>query len=153
MSKIGATPSQTSTTQLFRLGERFIDYNGYEYMYTKASAAIGLYDVAFIKSTYKSAALTDTFAKSGGNLGAASLVAFAADEYGWLLLRGQGIIKVKASCAANVQLYTTATAGSLDDATASTSQLQVQGIILTSAEAASSANAVLTFPLVRRLEI
>lgn len=150
---IGVNPSATSTTALYRLGDTFRDHRGYEYIYVKASAAIGLYDVCQVKSTYSAMPITDTLAKSAGFIGCATAVAFAADEYGWLLTRGQGTIKVKTACAANVPLFTTSTAGSLDDATASTSMVQIQGIILTSAEAASSANAVISFPVAKRQEV
>ena len=150
---IGVNPAAVSSSALYRLGDTFRDYRGYEYIYVKASAAIGLYDVAFVKSTYSAMPLTDTLAKSAGFIGAATVVAFAVDEYGWLLTRGQGTIKVKTACAANVPLFTTATAGSLDDATASTSMLQIQGIILTSAEAASAANAVINSPIAKRQEV
>ena len=52
-----------------------------------------------------------------------------------------------ASCAADTQLFSTATAGSLDDA--STSQTAVNGIVLTTARGgtAGSAPGLMTWPM------
>jgi hypothetical protein len=49
-------------------------------------------------------------------------------------------MNVLASCAANVRLNTTATAGSLDD-DGTAGSMQVQGIYLTAARAASNGSA------------
>jgi len=48
-----------------------------------------------------------------------------ASTFGWFQIRGKGSAKLAASCADNAQLYTTATAGVVDDATAG--QYQIYG--------------------------
>jgi len=110
-----------------------------------------------VNSINAAAPITDTLAKSAGSVAFATQVAFAADEYGWVQRTGPlDQLRVAASCAANTQLFTTATAGVLDDATASTSQLQVQGVIAASAGTAggvSLVTGVAAYPVIRRIEI
>ena len=63
----------------------------------------------------------------------------SANNYGWFYTEGRRdcVVKVAAGCQPNVPLYTTATAGVVDDATVSTAGL-MNIRILTSASAASS---------------
>lgn len=153
MTMIGYNLAATTTSATHAVGERFRDEStGKEYIYVKGSAAISQYNAVWVKSTYSAAPLSDTLAKSGG-IFAVAPIAFAANDYGWVQTEGKCTVSVLSACAANKQLFTSATAGALDDATNSTSQLQVQGIVLTSAESASAAPAVLHNPVIRRLEI
>lgn len=71
---------------------------------------------------------------------------------GWFLLHGSPAIRVGDSCAKNVQLYTTATAGVLDDAVGTGSQFPIRGVFLISTvgtatgSVISSAEAQASFP-------
>jgi hypothetical protein len=66
-------------------------------------------------------------------------IAFASGAFGWALVGpGNGVVSVLANCAIDVLLYSTATAGSLDDASASAKV--VVGIKLTTANGGSTAN-------------
>jgi hypothetical protein len=67
-------------------------------------------------------------------------VAFADNDYGWVLRKGQGTVLVLASCAADVGLYTSASAGYLDDATASLTL--ISGIVLTASRGTTAGSAL-----------
>ncbi len=66
--------------------------------------------------------------------------AIAASSYGWVQVKGVCNVQVAASCAANVRLNTTATAGQLDD-DGTAGSLTCDGIVLTTARAASAGTA------------
>lgn len=150
---IGFSASQVDTAftngKTFAPGNRVQDYNGKVYVYVKASSAIAQYDVVQYDETYTTtvAPVSTSNAKRGNKIGVAP-VAIASGSYGWVQVYGPCTMNVKASCAANVRLDTTATAGSPDDDGASGS-IQLEGIYLTAARTASdgSAAGILNFPI------
>jgi len=115
-------------------------------VYAKANASTGV--GSFVQIAPASAAASVSVVAtlvSTGNLNSApgafafSQSSIAAASYGWFYTEGRRAVKVKvaAGCAPLVPLYTTGTAGVLDDATVSTGR--IQGVrILTSASAASA---------------
>lgn len=134
----------------FGLGDRNTDSSGNDWIFVKASAAIAQYDVVTVDSTYSTTVAPLSTSNDGrGNIVGVAPVAFASGDYGWLQVKGPCTMNVLASCAANVRLNTTATAGSLDDDGTATS-MQVQGIYLTAARAASNGSApgILNYPFV-----
>ena len=74
------------------------------------------------------------------------VTAVTSGEYAWVQLTGTCTINVLASAAANVILYSSATAGSLDDT--ATSHTRVDGIKLSTARGgtAGSAPAIASYP-------
>jgi hypothetical protein len=147
---IGGLPTATSTDAKFGLGDRMEDGAGKIWVYVKASAAIVLYDVVTFDETYSTvvAPVTTTNGARGDQIGVAA-VAFASSDYGWLQIYGPCTMNVKASCAANVRVNTTATAGSPDDDGTSTTKT-IDGIYLTAARGGTdgSAAGILNFPAV-----
>lgn len=97
-----------------------------EFVYVQANGAIAQYDAVAVDSDEQAAPLSATNAITGVVIGVAQ-VAFADNEYGFVQTRGDVSVNVLASAAADVQLYATATAGSLDDA----GTVSLQGIVLT----------------------
>lgn len=151
-SLIGANTGATTTTAEFGLGDRHIDHNGKVWVYVQASASIAQYDVVTYDETYYTtvAPVSTSNDARGDKLGVAA-VAFANDEYGWLQIYGPCTLNVLGSCNPNVELTTSATGGSLDDAT--TSSLVVADGIVTTAASVSAAAAqagILNFPAVGR---
>lgn len=154
---IGTDPSNTFTSttlkqgKAFGLGDRYIDASGNEFVFVLASGVITVYDTVWINSAYTAAAITPALAVTPGAVGFAQ-TAFADGEYGFVMTRGVPTIRVGASCNANVPLYTSDTAGVLDDSTLSASHYQVQGVILAQSVSASisTGTAVASFPLIRR---
>jgi hypothetical protein len=121
-------------------------------VYVQASATIAQYDVVTYDETYYTtvAPVSTSNDARGDKLGVAA-VAFADNEYGWLQIYGPCTLNVLASCNPNVELTTSATGGSLDDAT--TSSLVVADGIVTTAASVSAAAAqagILNFPTVGR---
>lgn len=153
-SFIGAKTDDSFTTttdgRMFSLGERFVDFAGKEWVFVKATSAIAQYDVVTFDETYQGvvAPLGTANDARGDRVGVPS-VAIASGSYGWLQVFGPCTMNVLASCAANVRINTTATAGSLDD-DGTVGSMQVEGIYLTTARAASNGSApgILSYPII-----
>lgn len=151
---IGGSPLLTDTAlgaRTFSPGDRMEDQAGKLYLYVKASSAIALYDVCTIDpATFITTVAPLGTANDGrGNYTGVAAVAIASGSYGWLQVYGACTMNVLASCAANVRLNTTGTAGSLDD-DGTGSSMAVDGIYLTTARGstAGSAPGVLNNPAV-----
>ncbi len=129
---IGASLAKTSTTAEHNLGQNIRATDNSIWVYVQANGAITQYDAVGIDENFQAAALTKTMADSGHGVGFAQ-VAFADNEYGWVASHAPGNVSVRcaASCAADVNLYTTATAGVLDDTSAS--QTLLRGVVLVAA--------------------
>lgn len=135
----------------FGLNNRWADNAGGEWHFVKASIAFTLGDTVWIKATGSAVPITDAFARTPGRIGTAQ-VAFTIDYYGWVKTFGSVTLRGGADCNANVPLYTSGTAGVLDDATASTSHFQVLGVI--SSQSASGAGELMAgfmnYPMILR---
>jgi hypothetical protein len=141
---IEETPSSNSRGHA--LGTLVQGTDSQEYLYVLAGSAITQYQVVGVDENYSAYPLTKAMADDGWHIGAAQ-VAFASGDYGWVAVRGSNVtIKVLGACAADVALYTSGTAGSLDDT--ATSQTKIDGIVLVTAAAtaASSRESIMTFP-------
>lgn len=112
--------------------------DGTRYVYVQASGVITAGQAVAIDAG-QAAPLTATNAITGVDIGVAN-VAFAANEYGFVQTRGATTVDVAAAAAADVQLYATATPGTLDDA----GTVTLAGISLTSAESGGQATAHLS---------
>jgi hypothetical protein len=120
------------------------------YMYVKAGGAItGAGYLCTINEAYDAAMLTTTTGAAGTLSGArlgVPMAAIADDGYGWVQIYGHGAVRGAASCVKYTQLYTTATAGVLDDtATAGF----IRGLVLTETlTSAALADCVINYPIV-----
>lgn len=136
---IGTNFLATSSTAEFSVGTRAFGTDASEWVYVKATTALTQYDAAAIDEDYNAAPLTKALADAGHRIGWAQ-VAFPVNYFGWLCLSGSVMKgRVAASCAADVALYTTATAGVLDDD--ATSQTKVNGIRIVTAGTSSGVSA------------
>lgn len=115
---------------------------GQTYMYVHASGAIDQYDFVGIDEEGEAVALVDAQGAAGHTLGVAQ-VAFADNAFGWVCVdapRGNVNANVLASCAADTEsLWTTATAGHVDDAT-SGGAVRLEGVRLVAAAAGAATN-------------
>lgn len=141
----------TRATQFppFSLGQRMQDADGKEYVYVQANGAItGAGYVCVFDETGQAVMATNTTAVYGDRVGV-PLAAFADNDYGWLQVYGPASIRVAASCAANVVITSTTTAGQLDDAAGAGTKV-ITGAALTTANGGSAGNAagVLNYPTV-----
>lgn len=136
----------------FALGDRMTDYAGNEWVYVEAGGVITTKDTVHISGAFVANPITLALSTTAGFVGHAQF-AFTTAERGWVMARGKPVIRVALNCLPGVPLYTTDTAGVLDDATASASHHLVQGvqIIATASGATASAvTAVSSFPMVIR---
>jgi hypothetical protein len=138
--KIGVDDSSTSTTALFALGERVKATDGQEYVYVQADGAITRYNYVCIDENFQAVKGTKALVDVGHQIGFAQ-IAFADNAYGWVAVKGSNLnALLAASCLPDVALYTTSTAGVLDDA--STSQTKIDGIVAITTAGACSTNTV-----------
>lgn len=92
----------------------------------------------------------NTHGSLGDKVGVWAAGAAVAGDYGWVQVYGTcDAMQVLASAAANVALATTTTAGALDD-TVTNPTVNITGVVLTTARAASQGNApgVLNYPVI-----
>lgn len=154
MSIIGANPKAPAASILdgksFAVGDRYVAFNGNEFVYVQASGAItGAGYVVTIDETYQ-AAMISTSNDAGGDLVGVAAAAFADNDFGWVQVKGVCDIQVAASAAANVALNTTTTAGQLDD-DGTTASYDIVGLVLTTAQGSGGAGAaagVINYPSV-----
>ncbi len=113
------------------LGDTAVDHNGNTLVYVSASGTIAVNDAVWVNNSFTAAALTPALAITAGRVGFAQ-VAFASGERGYVVLKGSNVsVNVLGGCAKDAPLYTSNTAGALDDATLSSSHYQISGVVLT----------------------
>ncbi len=117
-SLIGVNLTRVDSTALFPVGTMVNLNDGGQAIYVKASAsALSTYAACVIGINGVATMLTTTNAATNpGRIGFAQ-VSVATSAYGWVQMGGQPIVNLAANCAPNVALFTTSTAGVLDDAT------------------------------------
>lgn len=150
---IGAALDDTSSEAQFKIGTRISTESGGTAVYCVASGAITQYQLVGINEDFDAYAMTSTLAAQSDLVGFAQ-VAIASGEYGWIHLNGSDIkVRTKASAAADAQLWTTASAGVVDDATAA-GAVKIDGVVLvaaagTAANGAAGIEVKATWPALR----
>tara|TARA_R110000868_G_scaffold195581_3_gene441247 strand:+ start:543 stop:1037 length:495 start_codon:yes stop_codon:yes gene_type:complete len=154
---IGTTFANTAAddSAKYALGTRSLASDGSEWIYVKSGAAITGYDTVHINSSFVANSITAALAITAGDVGfmAANLSCSTSGQYFWAMVRGNPTLRVLTACQPAVPLYTTDTAGVLDDATASASHYQVMGTMLDTSNVGSTASGiagVANFPMIRR---
>lgn len=137
---IGTRFDKTDTVPRFALGTRVAASESTEWIYVQTDGAVTAAGyVCVIDEAFQSAMLSTSNDAEGDLVGVAA-VDFADNEYGWLQVKGPTLIRVAASCAANITLNTTGTAGQLDDDGA-VGAMRIDGLVLTTANGGSAATA------------
>ncbi len=137
-STIGVSLGQVDTTAQFTPGTLVNLSDGGQAMYVKSStSALSTYAAVSINQNGIATMLTTTTGAASPRVGFAQ-VSVATSNYGWVVLGGQFQCNVAAQCASSVPLFTTSTAGVLDDATVTAGY--VMGLI--SQQSISNATAV-----------
>lgn len=124
----------------------------YQYVYAGAALTNGTFVHIGLSGTANPA--TPTLAATAGDFGF-SQQTMASGQYGWVARKGSGLTMLTlTACAASVALWTTDTAGVLDDAVNTVSQFQVMGATLINSNSAGATVGVLgtqqAFPIIRR---
>ena len=126
---LGVKVDRVDASAAFSVGTRKPGNEASEWVYVEVASAISQYDAVMINQSSKAVPLTTTNSASSKMVGFAQ-VSMASGQYGWVALQGTNLsVKLAANCAPNVRLYTTGTAGVLDDAIVSAGL--IQGVIAT----------------------
>lgn len=125
-----AAQSSTNTPDYpglpFQPGMMVFGKNGAKFVFVKAASTITINQAIGIdQTTWQGAPLTKAMADAGRLIGVAAN-AITSGYYGWIQLSGAVSVTLKNGCLPSVPLYTTASAGMLDDT--SGSQTRVYGI-------------------------
>ena len=136
---LGVDLESTHTTAQHALNQRVMGNNNSVWAYCYASAGITQYMAVGIEASGTASPLTAALARLGATIGIAQ-VAFTAADYGWVALAGQSLrVATTAAVAVGASLFTTATAGRVDDSAAST-QAQISGLKLIATASGTSAS-------------
>lgn len=137
-SVIGVNLTQVDTTAQFTPGTLVNLADGGQAMYVKSStSALSTYAAVSIGQNGVATMLTTTNGGASPRVGFAQ-TSIATSAYGWVQLGGQVQVNVAAQCSSSVPLFTTSTAGVLDDATVTAGY--VMGLV--SQQSISNATAV-----------
>lgn len=126
-------------------GTEVVTRNGKAILVRAASGIAANNMVVYGPSSAQASASTDAFPASTTNLGGRALgiaqTSIASGSYGWIHTEGVREMKVLASAGTlpNVPLYTTGTAGVVDDATVTAGYLQGLYLLQTASTGATSA--------------
>lgn len=113
---INLTDTTNTTPTPVALGTIVSGTNGSQWEYVFAGSGISQYMTVLINGSGTAYPSTTALAVSMKKVGFAQS-AISSGYYGWVARSGYGLTtSLLASCAAGAQLYTTSTAGSLDDA-------------------------------------
>jgi hypothetical protein len=141
---IGVALGNTDTSAQFKVGTTVNLDDGGQAVYVQAASAVAQYDAVAVLGNNTVVPITTTNSANSKAVGFAQ-VSIASAAYGWVQLGGKPVVKLAASCLPAVPLYTTATAGTLDDAVVSGGL--VAGIVaLSSASGATALTCVAGYP-------
>lgn len=129
-SVIGVDTANPASASNHKPGEIALGGDGTEWVYVQSASAQGItqYDAVGYDENYIASPLTAAALNTGHGVAFAQ-AAFTKNQFGWVAKRGSGInARVAASCNADVELYATGTAGVLDDAVTTATDL-VKGVV------------------------
>ena len=136
---IGVSLEYTDTSPSFAVGTVVNLSDGGQAIYVQAASTCATWSAVTVTVDNKVAPLTTTNSANSKAVGFAQ-VSIASGSYGWVQTGGVPVVKLAASCAPNVPLFTTATAGVLDDATVSGNGVGlVAGIVATATASGATA--------------
>ena len=141
---IGVALGYSDTTAQFNLGTTVNLDDGGQAVYVKAASTVSTYMAVSVQVDNNVVPLTTTNSANSKAVGFAQ-TSIASGSYGWVQLGGKPRVNVLIGCQPNVPLFTTATAGSLDDATV-TAGLVAGLVATTSAASASAPTCVAGYP-------
>lgn len=145
--RVAVTLSTADSSNKFGLGAIHEDKYGTVYQYLLANGAVTASNAVIIPDDKDTAKATTTNAGAVPQGIGVAMATAADNEYYWAAIgpiaASSGVtVSALASCAADVKLYTTATAGSVDD----TATTQIFGLSLTTANGGSTANVACVSP-------
>jgi len=121
-SMIGVNLTGYDSTAQFARGTQVLGTDGALFQYVNTLSAIPAGNAVGIDESGNASNMTTTLAATVKTVGVAQ-ISIAVSSFGWVQRSGVMNVNVAASCAKDVLLFTTATAGILDDATISAAVL------------------------------
>jgi len=115
---IGVALGDVGTTATFNLGTVVNLDDGGQAMYVQAASDVSQFAAVSVRTDETAVPLTTTNAAASKRVAFAQ-TSIASAQYGWVQLGGVVKVNLLTGCVASVPLFTTATAGCLDDATVS----------------------------------
>jgi hypothetical protein len=141
---IGVSLGYTDNSAQFNVGTTVNLDDGGQAVYVQASSDVAQYSAVSVRFDNTVVPITTTNSANSKVVGFAQ-ASIASAYYGWVQIGGKPVVKLAASCLPAVPLYTTATAGTLDDAPVSGGL--VAGIVaLTTASGATALTCVAGYP-------
>jgi hypothetical protein len=141
---IGVSLEYTDASPSFAVGTTVNLSDGGQAVYVRASSDVAQYSAVSVRVDNTVVPITTTNSANSKVVGFAQ-ASIASAYYGWVQIGGKPVVKLAASCLPAVPLYTTATAGTLDDAVVSGGL--VAGIVaLTTASGATALTCVAGYP-------
>lgn len=107
--------------------DRVNDASGNRWIFAQGSGTIAACDVVAISTAGVAQAVTSALAQVANAIAVAP-VAVTSGSYCWFQTSGNMSVNVLSTCSAGVALYTSGTAGKLDDTT--TSQVKIAGVLI-----------------------
>ncbi len=141
---IGVSLEYTDTSPSFALGTTVNLSDGGQAVYVRAASTVATYAAVSVLVDNTVVPLTTTNSANSKAVGFAQ-VSIASAYYGWVQLGGKPRVLVAANCQPSVPLFTTATAGVLDDATV-TAGLVAGLVATTSTVTASNVTCIAGYP-------
>ena len=141
---IGVSLGYTDTSPAFGLGTVVNLDDGGQAIYVQAASTVATYAAVAVQVDNTVVPLTTTNSAASKAVGFAQ-VSIASAYYGWVQLGGKPRVLVAANCQPSVPLFTTATAGVLDDATV-TAGLVAGLVATTSTVTASNVACIAGYP-------
>lgn len=130
----------------FALGMQTFATDNQQWTYVHANGAVARYAWVGIDEDFETASLTAQMVLDGWQIGVAEAVALADNDFGWVATKGANLTgTVIAATAADVQLYTSATAGALSSAAltsvgTSVASMVVGAVVVTAGSTSAAAN-------------
>ena len=141
---IGVALGNTDTSPQFNVGTTVNLDDGGQAVYVQAASTVSTYMAVSVKGDNTVVPLTTTNSANSKVIGFAQ-ASIASGSYGWVQIGGKPVVNLAASCLPAVPLFTTATAGTLDDATV-TGGLVMGIVALTTASGATALTCVAGYP-------
>jgi hypothetical protein len=136
--KIGADLSGVSSTSGDTLGNSYDANDGSKWVFVQANGELLEGNYVCIDESFQAVKGTKALVDDGHDVGFAQ-TDFTDNQYGYVMVKGRPQVKTLTLCAADVALYTTATAGALDD-TATSAQTKINGVVLVTANGTGTGN-------------
>lgn len=127
----------------FAVGQVTTGTDGSSWVWVLAEEDLGQYDAVAISEAFIASQATDTEADDSWKFGVASQVAIPDGSYGWVQTRGPTTVFVTGSCAPDVPLFVSVTAGAITDNT--TVGTRIKGIVTTTTNSVTTKAAVAAF--------